>query len=149
MYCGYNFLSLSVPAKNCIWKDESAGSMQGQNIEVWIKLWKLLLLTLIKDEILKNVQFLVSNIHKVKKIPPASPVLRDITQKSSHHEKRFCMESKDPSKQILKISAIIRPFCLVTVTMLTHRALSVPHVALSSSLRGANTLWHTAVRWPF
>lgn len=126
MYCGYNFLSLPVPAKNCIGKDESAGSVQGQNIEIWIKLWKLLLLTLIKkDEIIKNVQFLVSNTHKVKKIPPVLPVSRNIAESSSNHEKRFSMESKDHSKWILKISEIIRPFCLVTVTMLTHRELLV------------------------
>lgn len=84
-------------------------------------LFKLLLLTLIKkDEILKGAQFLVSYVHKVKKIPSASPFSRDITRKSSNHEKRFSMESEDPSKQILKISEIIRPFCLVTGTMLTH-----------------------------
>lgn len=70
LYCGYNFLSLPVPAKNCIWNDESGGSVQGQNMEIWMKIWKLMLLALNKkDEIFLNIQFRVSNMYKVKNLP--------------------------------------------------------------------------------
>lgn len=62
-------------------------------------------------------------MHKDREIPPDFPVSRDITVKHSNHEKRFSMKSKDPSKQILKISEIIRPFLLVAFTMLTHSEL--------------------------
>lgn len=64
-------------------------------------------------------------MHKVKKIALDSPVSRDITGKSSNHEKRCSMEGKDPSKQIFKICEIIRPFCLVTFMVLTHTELLV------------------------
>lgn len=40
-------------------------------MEIWMKNWKLLLLAMNKkDDFLKNIQFLVSNMYKVKNLPP-------------------------------------------------------------------------------